>query len=507
MKKTPIEKLNEELKAMGVEEIKDVDPCPERTKYYAHLHIDIDDRKDDWNKKFKFFREKYLSTYYKVVAEKYPHLLYEKTNDKVYWNYNEETGVYDELSFPEVRNLIIAMLIDEDFTDKANESFAKSTLNKYRSTYRSRGHFYDDFGSEDDLFHANNGWVNLKTLEYIPHTPDILSRRKSAVDYDANAICPIYDKFLDQDIRLLKEEVRVIDQFSGALLTPDIRYQKILTVIGKPGSGKSTVVNVWNNILGSLATRKSLTQLSGDSFRFVGSSLIGKHLCWFDEVDIKRSEMSTNLGNLVTATDIRIERKGIDGEINARNTLKCVLTANRLPMSSEDGSYRRMLLIYFNNSFTDEGTTDPDILDKMVAEASGILNRMIKGLIDLRKMNGFTMIPGHADRIEEYKAASDPISGFLDEYFVADKNGEIPSKELFEAYKHYRQHDGFTKSLTTQKFGLLLKAQALNEFAKIDSKHTRDGKIWTGLRLKDEYEMVDFGVIKERLKSAQGGVF
>lgn len=488
-------KINEKLLAAGLDPINDEhDVCPERTAYVEHL-LNGDKGDKDYAKVLKYLEQEYLLNFHKYVSSVYPHLLFELDNDKTYWNYDETTGVYREISFPQVRSLIIQLLLKEGFTAKANEAFAKSTLNKYKGTYPMCGVYYDDFDKESDWFHAENGWVHLDTLEFIEHTPEKLSRWVSAVAYDADATCPIYDNFLDEQLHIKKDEVRVIDQFSGLVLTDEIKYEKMLTLVGRSGCGKSTLLNIWRHLLGDLAIEKSLHDL-GDT-KFIGSSLVDKRLCWFDEVDIKRSEMSNALGKFVTGQFIRIERKGIDGEIHAKNKMKCVLTANRLPLSSEDGTFRRLLLIYLEHSFTEHGEADVNIMDKLKKESSGILNRMLRGLKDLREMKGFTVIDGHGDRIEEYMEISDPLVGFLKEFFEpAGNECEVSTKQMFEAYREYRPRDSFVQNLTPQKFGLMMRSQPSATFSLIKVKKKRDGNVWTGIKLKKDYNITVDGRIE-----------
>ena len=332
----------------------------------------------------------------------------------------------------------------------------------------------------------------LTTLEFTNHTPDRLSRRKSAVSYDAVATCPVYDKFLDEDLQLKEDQVRVINQFSGLILTNEMKHEKMLTLLGRTGCGKSTLLNTWSRVLGEMALEKKLTELSSESARFAGSQFIGSTLCWFDEVDVKKAEMGNNLGTLVTGKHINVERKGINGIKKALNTVKCVLTANRLPMTAEIGIYRRLIMIPIQVSFYESGVEDKDIDSKLAEEASGILNRMIRGLHDLKKMGTFTVISGHDDLIEEYKAQSDTIAEFLDEYFeVGNEEDFVETKNLFESYRHFAEGNSWTRSITPQKFGRLLASQPLTRFAKIQSKRTKHSRGWTGLKLKNEYKFND----------------
>lgn len=389
----------------------------------------------------------------------------------------------------------------EDMRQYVRESFAKDVLASYRSASFEHGVVYDDFDENSVWFHARNGWVNTKTLEFEPHTHKRLSRRCSAVDYDADAECPTYDKFLDSDLRLKEDQVRVIDQFSGLSLTNNIQHQKMLTILGRPGSGKSTLLNVWSLVLGDMVAQKKLTELSSESFRFAGSSLLGKSLCWFDEVDVKKAEMGNSLGVLITGEHINVERKGINGILMGKNTLKCVLTANSLPLSSEHGMYRRIIIIQLDGSFHDDGTIILDMPQRLEAEASGILNRMLVGLSDLRKMGTFTVISGHEQLIEDYKTDSNITSEFLDTYFTSttDEDERILTGDLFTAFTTFTGNKTHAIS-SPQRFGQTLKTQPLNKFSRIRAVKSNGKRYWIGLKLKDEYSWNSYGEIEENLR-------
>jgi P4 family phage/plasmid primase-like protien len=492
-----LDKLQKKLSAAGVDVPLTASATPERDAVIFlrnRLKEHIPDPQE-WAKLQRQLikaEKEYALVFHTFIADKYPNLLFEKSEDKVYWIYNEDTGVYDEISFGVVRGIVMKELRDEGLKDHMTESFARNCLARYRGIFAERGKLYEDFDADDEWFHANNGWLRLSDRKFREHTPERLSRRKSAVDYHADATCPVYDKFLDTDVQLPEDAIRALNQFSGLLLTHDIRHQKMLTIVGKPGSGKSTLLDIWSIILGDLVTQNALTDFSGDKYRFMGSSLAGRTLCWFDEVEVKRAEMSSVLEKKITAREIEIERKGIDGTRYAPNYLKFILTANTLPLSAEMGIYRRLLIVEFNRSFTSDGTVDRELIDKLTAEAPGILNRMLRGLDDLRKMGTFTMIAGHDEMIEEYKASSNTVAEFLDTYFAPDftmKSPTVSSEDLFTAYRHFmgKGHGGFT--LTPQRFGRMLSSQPLTRFEHIVTARIHEGvRAWKGLLLKPDYE-------------------
>jgi putative DNA primase/helicase len=473
--------------AMGHGEAHSDVSTPERDAYREFYAVCNFGDKEDL-KKLKALAERYALKFHDYLAALHPHLLYEEGQDKVYWEYDAETGIYVEHTGVTVRAWIHRLLITEGLETHATESFSVNCLARYRGVYPNRGVRYDSFDTVNHWFHVKNGWLNVETGVLEPHTPDRLSRRVSAVSYDPDAKCPLYDKFLDTDLTIANDAVRVIDQFSGLLLTPSVAHQKMLTLIGRPGSGKSTLLDIWSHVLGEFAIQRRLTDLTGDGFRFAGSGLVGRTLCWFDEVDVRKAEMGNVLGTLITGLKINVERKGINNITSAQNTLKCVLTANSLPLSAEHGIYRRLILIPLPRSFYEDGTANVEMINKLKGEASGILNRMLRGYHDLIKMRGFTVISGHDELIEQYKAESNVISEFLDEYFVPTEDAiRIESRLLYESYRAFTG-DRIFNTLTPQRFGRMVSTQPLIRFSKIQAVQSHGVRYWTGLRLKDNYK-------------------
>mgnify|MGYP003651779749 CR=1 FL=1 len=130
-----LDAINKELEEMGVGGV--TDSCPERTRYIVHL--DEQNWSDkDWIALLKELQNAYFVAFYKYFAAQNPYLLYEIGEDKIYWNYNDDNGVYDEFKFTTVRGFVIKLLISEGFEAKATEPSAKMVLNKYRSMYEGK---------------------------------------------------------------------------------------------------------------------------------------------------------------------------------------------------------------------------------------------------------------------------------------------------------------------------------------------------------------------------------
>lgn len=505
MSDVDLDKLNEKLKAIGITPIAD-QPCPSRDDYLRAkkalnlLYVGDEEVTGDekaLKAKAEALRKIYLNVFYQWFAHVNPHLLYEIGEDKAYYLYNDNKGIYEPINHTTVRGLVAKLLHEEGFMEKTSQSSIQKILTDFRGILTNRGVTLEDFDTDTDVLHCANGWLNIKTKEFEDHSPTRLSLRVMPVNYNKDATCPLYDKFIDEDIKVVDSARSVLDEYSGLILSTNKQYQKMLTIIGRPGCGKSTLLEVWSHILGEKSTKKSLDDLSSDRSRFDGYTYIGRTLVWFDEVDLKRSELSGRLGNLISGLTHTVERKGIGTIIEVPNYSKCVLTANTLPMGAQTGIFRRLLHVQFRNSFTDNKTEDKQMFSKLVAESSGILNRMLRGLDQLTEQGHFTDIEGHDEFMEEYKTSSDVVAEFLDAYFVPDDEGELNTSELHSAFIASPQGKRFNE-ITPQKFGHMMGAQTLTAFSRIEKCRLNNRRYWKGLKIKDDYEIDSYGRITRR---------
>lgn len=506
--KNPSEEIvidaTEELLALTQDPMKDI--APEATKYHEWVRTGrkLVSDPEERVKLDKRYKSAHFRNFYKFIAREYPHLIFEKDNEHQYFLYDEATGLYEDLSDTFIKELVTRTYIQEDLAHEGKVNEVRQCLLRMRSMFPWRGVKLEDFDNQEEWFHCANGWVHVDTREFLPHDPERLSRFAAEVSYDVKAIAPHYETMM-KSYGLPDDQVRVLHQFSGLCLTGDISQQKMLVLLGRPGCGKSTVIEIWRRILGKLSVVKSLTTFSNESaVRFIGSSLIGKTLIHFDEADVKRAELGAHISNLITGDVIDVERKSVNGNVDVTNRLKCILSANKLP-PGQDGIFRRMILIKFEKSFTDDMSADRQLPAKLRVEASGILNRMLDGLSDLRKMGGFTEIAGHEELIEEYKTESDIMAEFLDTFFdpvlqagdeIGSAGGGIPSVVMFATYRKWAEDNGVGTllRLTPQKFGRMLSGVSLNKFAHVHNhKGTHGVRFWRGLKPKTGIVLVANG--------------
>jgi P4 family phage/plasmid primase-like protien len=488
-----LEKLNQELKAIGIDEIKDVDadPCPERTRYFTFKNeANYDDK--NWVKKLKSISDTYFINFYKRVAYLYPHLKYEIGRLDSFWNYDDKEGVYYEIEQPTLSGIIIRALREDEMDSYTTDSQVKRIILNFTAD-PSRGVTLDDFVVTNGWLHVANGWLQLDTKELQPHSPERLSLTKMDTTFNPVATSPEFDKFLDIDTQMSSDQIRVIDQFSGYILTNGIEQHSCLIIEGRKGAGKSMLVEIWMNILGQKGVTLQLKNIQNNNEKFIGETLSHKNLCWFDEANPRTADINEFFQTLITGETIRVERKGVQKSKFVKNTLKIVLTLNEMPDHMPTGMDRRYRHIIFTRSFYEEGIMDPDYKKRILEnEKSGVLNRMLRGYDDFKKMGRLTTIDGEEERKREYTLTADDFSSFLSDHFnptpvnegiVRYSYEELRNAFVAEYPKNYHQQ------LTVRGFNKKLLATRLPEYGHLQKGKSDGARGYKGIELKKGHEL------------------
>jgi putative DNA primase/helicase len=155
---------------------------------------------------------------------------------------------------------------------------------------------------------------------------------------------------------------------------------------------------------------------------------------------------------------------------------KLWLSTNNKPIvkDSSHGFWRRVRLIPFNACFANSPNRDPNLSQKLAAEAPGILAQLVRySLVAYRDGEG--AIPNCIQAARDaYREDSDLLGQFLEDHTTADTSHAILLKrELYETYKHATGG----KCETSHRFNSRIKGRGIGD------THTRDGAAWVGLSL------------------------
>lgn len=309
-----------------------------------------------------------------------------------------------------------------------------------------------------DTINVLNGLVDVNTRTLRPHTHEFYSPVQLPVQFDATAKCPAWDKFIAQVFAADSQVVAY--QILAWMMTPENSIQKAVLFLGEGSNGKSTYLRGVIAFLGKENTvALSLHKLEQD--KFAAARLMGKlaNVC----PDLPTAHLSsTSMFKALTGGDV------VQGEFKFKDSfefepfVKLIFSANKPPQSDDDthGFFRRWLVIPFTRSFEEkaEGTRSRGELDAELAqpeELSGVLNKALLALQTIRKQ-GFTETDSMRQAWDEFRAATDSLSVWLDQATYEASNVQVLQADLLSAFNRHLTNIG-KPIVTKTAFGLALK--------------------------------------------------
>ena len=251
-----------------------------------------------------------------------------------------------------------------------------------------------------------------------PHSPKDLITKLAPVVYAPDAACPIFDAFLLR-VQPDPENRRFLDQWSGLSLTGDTGEQKLVFHHGKGRNGKSVHAEATGFVAGDYATTVPIeTFLRGDRARRGGEAtpdlarLPGVRMLRTSEPE-KGSKLAESLIKLATGGEPMDARNLNKPFFSFMPCFKLSIQGNYRPKidGTDEGIWGRLLMVPWP-VFIPKEERDRKLPEKLKAEASGILNRMLSGLCDW--LDNGLMVPADVElATETYRADSDPIGRFL----------------------------------------------------------------------------------------------
>jgi putative DNA primase/helicase len=310
-----------------------------------------------------------------------------------------------------------------------------------------------------DVVNVRNGLLDVKLKRLKPHDPEFLSAVQLPAAYDSSACCPEWDAFVDEvfpaDSRAIAWEIL------AWLMTPERSIQKAVLLLGEGANGKSTFLQGCVSFIGKQnTTALSLHKLESD--RFAAARLIGKlaNIC----PDLPTAHLTnTSVFKALTGGDVITAEYKFRDSFDFDPFAKLLFSANRPPQSDDSthGFFRRWQVVSFTRCFEEgaPGTKSREALDAALAqpsELSGLLNRALHALADIRGAKGFTQSPSMQQAWEEFRSVTDPLAVWLDQATVQSVDAMVPKGELMAAFNR-RLTDSGKSPMTKTAFGLAMK--------------------------------------------------
>jgi putative DNA primase/helicase len=214
--------------------------------------------------------------------------------------------------------------------------------------------------------------------------------------------------------------------------------------------------------------------------------LQGTRLAIFSEINKDRKLDTSTIKNQSGADTIPCRRLFSNDEKNFQPTHTIFIQTNYKPKAPSDdiALWKRAILVPFDAEFIENPTTenqkpiDLNLENKLIGEASGILNWLIDGSLEYLK-DGLKPPQKVKDATEGYREENDGIGAFLRER--CDDVQELSTKcsVMIEAIILFCEQEGYQRP-TPREITQYLLAR------KYQKSRLGDGKYWRGITLKKE---------------------
>lgn len=345
-----------------------------------------------------------------------------------------------------------------------------------------------------DLIVFSNGILHVsRYLEGAPEseyllkqTPDFFTLFALPFPFDPTAKCPNWKYYLRTTLGNDQANIRLLREWYGYCMTPDISMEKLMLMRGPTRSGKSTATAVLEALVGD--EQKAASSLRDLPERFGLEGLVGSQIVVMGDVRMPKSgdgmRALETLLKISGGDSFYVDRKNKKPLRSHRFHTKFTISTNELPELPDNAGAlaARLLILDFKQSFEGE-KMDTTLKEKVVAEAPGIAIWALEGLRRLRENGKFTMPQDSIASLQEWRAATMPVAGFVEECCDTGDDEEAVKAELHECWNMWSKERGM-RPISRSRFFERLRAAA--PFVTSDSYEKGGHKfsVWRGISIK-----------------------
>jgi len=345
-----------------------------------------------------------------------------------------------------------------------------------------------DLDADHWAFSCANGTIDLRTGELRKHNRADLISKISETNYDPNAQCPMWEKFIAEVFVNDDELVHFVHQACGYTLTGDTREQLFFILHGCGSNGKSTFITALRDILGDYETKTStdtLVEKNNSSNTNDLAALRGARLVSAIETSAGK-RLAEALVKELTGQDAVTARFLYQEFFTFVPVFKLWLACNHVPViqGQDFAIWRRIRLIPFNVQFQDADHPtgpykDKALSDKLKSEHERILAWLVRGCLDWQN-DGLSTAKAVRAATGKLQQDMDVLGGFLGECCVFERNAQSTAKDMYAAYCEWAETNG-EKPLSQRWFGLRLTERG----SCCNFKGARGVRCWKGIGLLD----------------------
>lgn len=302
----------------------------------------------------------------------------------------------------------------------------------------------DVFDSYSDYLNCQNGIINLRNGELIPHDPNFMMSKICFSEYDASHKAPKqWLTFLNDVTNGDKDLQKYIQKCIGYSLSGSNREQCTYFLYGMGNNGKSTFLDTIADLMGGYAANTQpdtvMMRKWGDGGAL--SDIARLKSARFVTCEEPTEGVRLNEGLLKQLTGgSKITCRFLYGdEFEYTPEFKLWVATNHKPIvrGTDFGIWRRIKLIPFEVTIPKE-KVDKNLKYKLREEFPQILAWAVEGCMEWQR-SGIDEPQIVADAVKEYKVEMDLLASFIEQCIEIDydSNDRIAASDLFRAYSRW----------------------------------------------------------------------
>ncbi|HTQ48476.1 MAG TPA: phage/plasmid primase, P4 family [Polyangiaceae bacterium] len=305
----------------------------------------------------------------------------------------------------------------------------------------------EEFDSNPWLLNVQNGTIDLQTGRLRPHEAGDLITKQIPVAYKPDAKFRAWEKFLAEKVP--NEGLRdYLQRALGYTLSGDVSEEKMFFIYGDTSSGKSTLLEAVQAVLGPYATTSTFKMLlenknegviQPDLSRHVASRMViaqeVKDDVAFDKASIK----------CMVSCNSMVAKRLYSDPFEFVPRWKLWVAANTRPRvdAGDSAMWRRIRVLPFTQSIT-EDQQNPKLRTLLASDEraqQAILAWMVKGCLMWQGGRGLSEPPIVREASRSYREANDSANDSFEDFFestyVFNPDGFVPTADIHQAYATY----------------------------------------------------------------------
>ena len=320
-------------------------------------------------------------------------------------------------------------------------------------------------------------WVNFQNGMYDPvirmmrpHDPKYLSINQVPHEFDemAEYKATIAEQFLN-GIFPDPCDREMFLAYAGYCMTLDTSLQKFMVILGIPGSGKSTVINMLIDAVGE--ENVSCITLQDLNERFTPTELLGRLLNACADLPKKALEQVDAIKRITGEDQVKGEYKG--GKVfSFRSYAKLIFSANEMPRNLDERSeafYRRLLAIEVMR----KGPKIKDLKTGLRYSMPGFIRECMDALSRMYTTERKIDSPNSKKLVNEFHRDADSVQAFLEDCTERRQGERIERTGLYAMYECYCYKNSWSP-LNNRSFYKNLRGKGIRDFKSGNERYFRD---------------------------------